>query len=219
MRVARKSGLLAVRIQTLTSGRGRSENGRSEIKQKPAGRKPSTDVSVLRAIAQEKNMSTRSTTHFVDSEFPNQKPVAIVYRHSDGYPEGAGMDIMKFLRACKKLQDSRLNDPAYLAAKYVVFLADMFNNKFTKFEQDGTCDESHKSVKAGEYGYKRAASKLDFLSVGILQKDPGDIEYRYVIDCGKLVKGLPTVTCYAVSERDGVWSQSEVKIPTRKSKG
>ena len=162
-------------------------------------------------------MSTRSTTHFIDSEF-SQKPIAIVYRHTDGYPEGAGMDIMKFLRACKKLPDSRLNDPAYLAAKYVVFLADMFNNKFTKFEQAGVCDESHKPVKAGEYGYKRAASKLDFLSVGILQKDAGDIGYRYVIDCGKLVKGLPTVTCYAVSEEGMGIAYEEVKIPTRKAK-
>ena len=156
-------------------------------------------------------MSTRSTTHFIDSQNSN-KPTAIVYRQSDGYPEGAGMDIMRFLRECKKLQDSRLNDECYLAAKYVVFLADMFNSKFTKFEQDGVCDDSKTPVKAGEYGYKRAASKLDFLSVGILQTDPGDIEYRYVIDCGNLVKGLPTVTCY------GVWSQEEVKIPTRKSK-
>src|SRR5208282_1195712 len=136
-------------------------------------------------------MSTRSTTHFIDSEF-SQKPIAIVYRHSDGYPEGAGMDIVRFLKACKALPDSRLNDPSYLAAKYVVFLADMFNG--------------------------RAKSKLDFISVGILSEDPGDIEYRYVIDCGNLVKGLPTVTCYAVSERDGVWSQEIVKIPTRKAK-
>ena|SRR5208282_1495160 len=144
-------------------------------------------------------MSTRSTTHFIDSEF-SQKPIAIVYRHSDGYPEGAGMDIMKFLKACKKLPDSRLNDPSYLAVKYVVFLADMFNFKYVRS------------------AYIRAASKLDFCSVGILQDDPSDIEYRYVIDCGNLVKGLPTVTCYAVSEHDGVWSQEIVKIPTRKAK-
>jgi hypothetical protein len=163
------------------------------------------------------NMSTRSTTHFIDSEF-STKPIAIVYRHSDGYPEGAGMDIARFLKLCKKLPDSRVNDPSYLAAKYVVFLADIFNNKFTKFEQDGVCDESGEPVKASKYGYKRAMSKLDFLSVGIMQEDPGYIEYRYVIDCGNLIKGLPQVTCYAVSELDGVWSQEEVKIPTRKAK-
>jgi len=50
-------------------------------------------------------MSTRSTTHFIDSEF-STKPIAIVYRHSDGYPEGAGMDIARFLKLCKKLPDT-----------------------------------------------------------------------------------------------------------------
>jgi hypothetical protein len=84
-------------------------------------------------------------------------------------------------------------------------LANMFNNPFGKQAN-------------GEYGYTRNASKLDFLSVGILQDDPGDIQYRYVIDCGNLVKGKPTVTAYQVSERDGVWSQTEEKIPRGKNK-
>jgi hypothetical protein len=147
-------------------------------------------------------MSTRSTTHFVDG---SSKPIAIVYRHSDGYPEGAGRDINSFISQCAKLKDSRLNDPSYLAAKYVVFLADMFNNTFAM-------------NTSGEYGYTRNVSKLDFLSVGIMDSDPTDIEYRYVIDCGNLVKGKPIVTAYQVSERDGVWSQTEVKIPRGKTK-
>jgi hypothetical protein len=108
------------------------------------------------------------------------------------------MDIVRFLKACKALPDSRLNDPSYLAAKYVVFLADMFNGHYVKFKQAGICDATGESINAGRYGYKRAKSKLDFIGVGILSEDPGDIEYRYVIDCGNLVEGLPTVTCYAV---------------------
>lgn len=146
-------------------------------------------------------MSTRSTTHFVDGS----QRVAIVYRHSDGYPSGAGRDINTFLQACSKLKDSRLDDPSYLAAKYVVFLADMFNSHFEKQTN-------------GEYGYTRNESKLDFLSVGIMNEDPCDIEYRYVIDCGNLVKGRPTVTAYEVSELDRVWAQTEVKIPRGKNK-
>ena len=138
-------------------------------------------------------MSTRSTTHFV----VGTNLSAIVYRHSDGYPEGAGRDINTFLSLCAKLKDGRLDDPSYLAAKYVVYLADMFNNRLEKQAN-------------GEYGYTRNASKLDFLSVGVMQSDPCDIEYRYVIDCGNLVKGKPTVTCYEVGECD---TYTPVKIP------
>jgi hypothetical protein len=96
---------------------------------------------------------------------------AIVYRHSDGYPEGAGRDINQFLNECKKLKDPRLDDASYLAAKYVVFLANMFNN-------------SH-------------ASRLDFIGVGIVDATFDDFAYSYTIDCGKLdAKGKPEVLCY-----------------------
>lgn len=119
-------------------------------------------------------MSTRSTTHFTH----NADTVAIIYRHMDGYPEGAGVDLLQFLNRCKGLSDSRLTDPSYLAAKYVVFLAEMF------------C---------------RTEDRLDFLSVGVVAEDPCDIEYRYVVNCGAIGRdGLPKVTCLKV---DGPWSE------------
>jgi hypothetical protein len=128
-------------------------------------------------------MSTRSTTHFIDGD--ESKPVAIIYRHSDGYPEGAGVDIHTFLEQCAKLKDSRFTDPSYLAAKYVVFLADMFSHHF---------DWHGKNVRPIPND-----SKLEFISVGVLMEDPTDIEYRYVIDSNTLTDdGKPTVTCYAV---------------------
>lgn len=128
-------------------------------------------------------MSTRSTTWFV---YGNEKrPEAIVYRHSDGYPDGAGVDILRFLDECGKLKDPRFGDPTYLAAKYVVFLAEMFN---TRYEPD--------NPKAVD-GYVPCESRLEFLSVGVMRQDPGDIEYRYVIDCKSARR--PVVKCYAVS--------------------
>ncbi len=151
-------------------------------------------------------MSTRSTTHFVYGD--EDKPEAIVYRHSDGYPEGAGADILEFLAEVGKLKDPRFGDPSYLAAKYVVFLADKFNNGYT-----------------GNGEWKRNESKLDFLSVGVMREDPLDIEYRYVIDCKTVTNPYPTagqkvkppkVTCYAVNERDGVWTKEKVSIPKPK---
>jgi hypothetical protein len=129
-------------------------------------------------------MSTRSTTHFMNSQW-GKETEAIIYRHSDGYPKGHGKDLVKFLNECKKLADSRLDDPAYLAAKLVVFLADMFNGTYT--------------YTSGKPKRVRAKSKLDFLSVGVVMKDPGDIEYRYVIDCGKFENGLPLLRCFNTS--------------------
>lgn len=123
-------------------------------------------------------MSTRSTTHFTDYSDPlGTKPVAIVYRHADGYPEGAGADILKFLEEVKRdVPDTRFDDPSYLAAKYVVFLAREFSVDYNFGTSPVTTVPK--------------ASRLDFLSVGIMSKDPGDIEYRYTVVCGR---GVPDV--------------------------
>lgn len=96
-------------------------------------------------------MSTRATIHFC---YPGSKePEAIVYRHSDGYPEGLGEDLKRFVAEVRKqTSDTRFDDPSYLAAKWVVF-------------------------DAGENG------RLNFLGVGICLADPGDIEYRYTVTC------------------------------------
>ncbi len=141
-------------------------------------------------------MSTRSTTHFIDSSYidpTTNKPYlgAIVYRHSDGYPKGAGVDLFKFLKACKKLKDSRLNDTSYLAARYVVFLGQIFAYDYKRSKDDKYVEVPRKN-------------RLDFISVGICMSDPGDIEYRYVVDCGKIdaKTGLPEVKCFKVSVKD-----------------
>lgn len=111
-------------------------------------------------------MSTRCTTHFRDSG----SDVAIVYRHGDGYPDGHGADLLRFLKECAELRDSRFNDPSYLAAKLVVWLAN-------EFRAGGT-------------------TLLDFLSVGIVMSDPEDIEYMYTVDCGE--GEWPVVKCFEV---------------------
>ena len=119
-------------------------------------------------------MSTRSTTHFRD--VGAERPAAIVYRHSDGYPEGHGADLAAFLDEAGKLPDPRFGDPTYLAAKLVVWLARRFA---TRYDPD--------TQTWAPTGY------LDFLSVGVCTADPGDIEYRYVMECGP---GRPTVTTW-----------------------
>lgn len=68
-------------------------------------------------------MGTSCNTVFT---YPDGEPTAVVYRHWDGYPEGAGKDLGIFLDRCADMKDGRLYDPAYLAARYVVYLADIF---------------------------------------------------------------------------------------------
>jgi hypothetical protein len=132
-------------------------------------------------------MSTRSTTHFISGEHT----AAIIYRHSDGYPEGHGKDLDRFFDDVEaQTSDRRYTDPSYLAAKLVVWLAREFALSFD-----------------AERGFVSHADTrpLDFISVGIVDSDPADIEYRYTIDCGQLNDngaGRPTVTCYEVN---GQW--------------
>ena len=136
-------------------------------------------------------MSTRSNTHFNNGESVH----ANIYRHSDGYPEGHGKDLVEFLKELKTtLEDPRLDDPSYLAAKLVVRLAN----------------------KSQEYGKKE--SPYDFLGVGVYMEDAGDIEYLYTVDCADInpFNGLPRVICQAVtqsSRTDDPPTFREVKIP------
>jgi hypothetical protein len=113
-------------------------------------------------------MSTRSTAHFVSDDGSTR---AIVYRHQDGYPDGAGRDILEFLNTVKKNSpnDTRFTDPEYLAARYVAFLSD-------KFSVAGYLDDM------GVWREK-ALPPYSFISVGVCMEDPGDIEYRYLIHC------------------------------------
>ena len=121
-------------------------------------------------------MSTRSTTHFNDGD----RTDAIIYRHTDGYPEAAGVDLRRFFEAVENdTDDTRFSDPSYLAAKYVVWLADQMH------------------AVNGAYGEPPAKNgKLNFLSVGVCAKDPGDIEYRYTIRCDRTDEnGRPEIEC------------------------
>lgn len=111
-------------------------------------------------------MSTRATIHFCNPE--SQKPTAIIYRHGDGYPDGLGKDLKAFIAEVRaNVPDNRFNDPAYLAAKWVVWDA----ANMVKYAH-GT------------------PHPLNFLSVGITDRDPDDIEWRYKVVCD----GKPTIT-------------------------
>lgn len=159
-------------------------------------------------------MSTRSTTHFISGG----KTRAIVYRHPDGYPEGHGVDLQRFFADVEEqAQDTRFNDASYLAAKLVVWLADMFADKtMTRTEADeARVPILENAYKMGDTEYVRVKARmLDFLSVGVMMEDPGDIEYRYEVDCdAKDEKGRPVVKCLALEWGDEPRASTEVAIP------
>jgi len=85
----------------------------------------------------------------------NNKIKATIYKHYDGDPHTIFQDFQNFFNASKTLKDSRFNDPNYLAARYVVWLANQFSE----------------------------TSPIDFLGVGICITQPYGIQYQYFIDC------------------------------------
>ena len=126
-------------------------------------------------------MSTRATIHFKDKGI--KEPSAIVYRHCDGYPKGLGVDLKAFFKELKdNVKDTRFGDPAYLAARWIVW--DVLRGQKAHVEM------------MKDLGRPEEVHPLDFLGVGVMMEDPGDIEYRYDVICGG--DGLPKVVCHKV---------------------
>ena len=112
-------------------------------------------------------MSTRCTIHLHSRG--STEPTAIVYRHSDGYPGAILPDLDQFFSDVEsQTKDTRFNDPSYLAAKFVVWQANRYAYHYD-FSREGAV--------------RKKSAMLDFLSVGIVMRDPGDIEFRYHIWC------------------------------------
>jgi len=124
-------------------------------------------------------MSTRACVHFMQGG----KTEAKIYRHSDGYPEGLGEDLLEFLRELKtNVTDNRFTDAGYLAAKWVV--------------RDATFNRQYANGVPHD---------LNFLGVGIVAEDPTDIEYRYEVLCDDFdANGLPKVTVYDLYEESNM---------------
>lgn len=102
-------------------------------------------------------------------KFMDDRVVAMVYKHWDGYPESIIPLLQDFFAELDThVQDRRYNDPSYLAAKLVVYLADR-----TRDSND---------------------HKLEFLDVGVVMEAPSDVEYRYEILCYDLEGGHPRVS-------------------------
>jgi len=129
-------------------------------------------------------MSTRCVINFCE----NGEVVAKIYRHYDGYPstkssskKGVDTDLEIFFdEVCSECRDTRFYDAAFLAARFIVWQA----------------QENNFSILG------RILGKLNFSGIGVLMKDPGDIEYRWFVDCdndAKFITNRPQVRYEVVS--------------------
>ncbi len=144
------------------------------------------------------DMSTRATVHFIGGKDKTEKPTAIAYRHGDGNPEALGKDLFSFFKKVKAqcgdfIGGTRFNDASYLAAKWIVYDA------VEMAEMNYGIENRHDNNKKACAGDIRL---LRFSSVGIVDSDPGDIDYRYLVMCdGSYAnKKFPKVICQQVGE-------------------
>ncbi len=133
-------------------------------------------------------MGTRCATYFTDDigappaddVEANKLVEACIFRHWDGYLQGAGEDIQTFLKKDRAATEgTRVGDSSMLAARYVAFLAHHFNaggkERTTYSVTDGI-------VRKPATGRK---NPCDFLSVRVMPPElgsAGDVEFDYWID-------------------------------------
>lgn len=115
-------------------------------------------------------MSTRSQWSFREKG----KQIALIYKHSDGYPQGFYGGFALWKRFTDKIikdegmYGNRFDDAEYLAARFIVFLA-IHENK---------------------------EKNLNFGGIGISKDLHGDIEYLYEINCDN--SEFPAFRCKSI---------------------
>jgi hypothetical protein len=98
-------------------------------------------------------MSTRCNIHFTEGGF---FIVANIYRGIDGGPSSVLKDLNEYFQDLMfYLGEPRFNEPELLAARYLVWQAELFSK----------------------------GKGFNFLSLGICSEDHEDIEYIYTVAC------------------------------------
>ena len=101
---------------------------------------------------------------------------AMVYQHSDGYPDGEhGVPavLQRFFEAVEgDTSDTRFGDPTYLAAKFIVWAT-----------QAGRAQQAEFRKRIGSASRDTKDGPLNFLGYGVTQQIPGDVAYVYFVDC------------------------------------
>lgn len=116
-------------------------------------------------------MSTRCQIGFYEKEPLNchtdcwlDKYLALIYRHSDGYPEGVLLDLIPFLQWFDL--NRGLGDTEYVSARTLQYLCNQY-------------DERSYPYYKSDAGYSNAYTGI--LGHGICNSFHGDIEYYYAV--------------------------------------
>lgn len=121
-------------------------------------------------------MSTRCMLGFYHSEETEERPDledphTLIYRHSDGYPEGVLPDIIPMLVYFSK---ERGNDPQYQAARVLQYMMNMSDKNANEWRMRQTNNEKK------PFDIEKADT-YELLGYGISMELHGDIEYYYAI--------------------------------------
>ena len=129
---------------------------------------------------------------------------ALLYRHSDGYPDsehGVLADLDRFFDDLEaNVPDNRFNDPCYLAAKLLVWFVNRHQESmltmYKAWAKDSKDGDDYAAKKLKEFGHP-----CDFLGHGIDMCLHGDIEFLYHIHCHEgWSAGRPLVTWEFVTD-------------------
>ena len=100
----------------------------------------------------------------------------LLYRHSDGYPEGVVPDLKEFL----KWNGGRNSDLEFTTANFIYWSKRHFEENYYHEKYGGGIDDKGKSIKWSD---PQDFNSILLLRFGICEKDDfhGDIEYFYEV--------------------------------------
>ena len=148
-------------------------------------------------------MSTRCQIEF-SSIWENDKKEKktesiLVYRHSDGYPEGAIPDLKNFL----KWLGGRIEDLEYTAANFIYWSKRNFEERYYNTDWGGG--------KNKKWSIPQDFNSILLIGFGICEKDSfhGDIEYFYTVITNLTIKNCLSrshkteIKCFKVPFKEG----------------
>jgi len=127
-------------------------------------------------------MSTRCQIEFVcNSKSEGKKRVEsiLIYRHSDGYPEGVIPDLKKFL----KWLGGRIEDIEYASASFIYWSKRRFEELYYNYDFKMVGDKFKQIGNKKKWSDPQDFNSTLLIGFGICEKDcfHGDIEYFYQV--------------------------------------
>ena len=134
-------------------------------------------------------MSTRCQIGFYqDKDKPIKEWDALIYRHSDGYPDGVLPDIEPFLK--KWAKGRGLADTEYASARLLQYLCNEYDGDMIRYERNmpedkrftgnlghGICKDFHGDI---EYFYRVHPDEIEVYEVGDIWDKFDSTEFKII---------------------------------------